>query len=288
LTLSNTNCDYFDGHVRVRVIYIDRTSCFETDFNFTLTPCDTISWLTSVHNPNPTRGYVYVYATNVQGQPISFNYLVGHQFQTNAVDAATYSVNPWVFQSPRPFLELTDLDGDGIRDLDGREYDPPPREHLIPRFLGQDRAPLAGHHSDLVLVNLSGGAAFTTTVEFDVYNDSEDPFGADHTFYCWTRVPIREISGVFDNGFLLSTNHDEDEILGAEDRKSGWFRLRGRQAVSSLEVIQGPSVLVHLIEIFGPHQVADLPFEICPPGNGDLLPKDPLGDGPPFFDDDNQ
>jgi hypothetical protein len=288
LTLTNTNCSLADVGTFVRVVYIDRTDCGESDFTFQLSQCDTVSWLTSAHNPNTDRGYAYAYASDAQGRAISFNHLIGHQFQVNGFEDVSYTVNPWIFRSPLPERALTDLDGDGIRDLDGGEYDPPPRELLVPRFLGQDPSPLPGYRSELVLINLAGGAAFTTIVEFDIYNDSEDKFSAQYAFYCWDRIPLRNISGAFLNSFLQTTQHDPDEILGAATGESGWFRLRGLSASSGIEKITQPSVLGHLIEIVGTLEVADLPYELCPAGNGDLLPTGPFGDGPLHLPDDNQ
>jgi len=288
LTLTNTNCVLTDPGIRVEVLYIDKEDCSETNHDFVLTPCDTVTWFTKTLNPNSERGYVYVFAKNNIGQAISFNYLIGHQFQANGFGASDYSVNPWVFRSSLPDRQPTDLDFDDIRDLDGVEYDRPPGELLIPRFLGQDAVENPTHRSDLVLLNLSGGQAFTTTVQLFIYNDSEDLFEDQHTFYCWDRVPLLTLSGAFDNVFLAGTMDDEDEILGAETREAGWFRIRGLLASSGIETIVGPSILAHLIEIASGMDVADLPFELCPAGNGDLLPTGPFGDGPDFVPGDNE
>ena len=126
---------------------------------------------------------------------------------------------------------------------------------------------------------LSGGAAFTTTVDFLVYNDNEEEFSLEHSFTCWQRIPLLAISGVFAQSFLHNaTNDAPNEILGAQGNEAGWMRLDGDVATSSAATIYDPAIYAVLIERVASFGVADLPFELCSQPNGDLLATGLFGD----------
>jgi len=61
---------------------------------------------------------------------------------------------------------------------------------------------------------------------------------------------------------------------------AGWIRLGGLLAASTQEQIVDPAIYAVFIEKFGFDSVADLPFEKCSQGNGDLIPSSIFGDGP--------
>src|SRR6185295_5613193 len=111
--------------------------------------------------------------------------------------AFQYSVDAVVFRAVPPERALTDIDnggaGDGIRDLDGVEYEMAPSKILIPRFTGQSTV----YQSDLVLIALTGGAGFTTRLDFLVYNDNEEVFSKNFTFRCWRKIPLSTLSTLF-------------------------------------------------------------------------------------------
>ena len=131
-----------------------------------------------------------------------------------------------------------------------------------------------------MLVGLSGGAAFTTSIDLLVFNDNEELFLRTYSFDCWTKVDLNSIAGVFTNDFLLTqTMHDIQEIIGAAGRKSGWILLDGALAESSERQINDPAIYAVLVECVGGSRcVADLPFELCEQSNGDLFPVTPAGD----------
>jgi len=129
-----------------------------------------------------------------------------------------------------------------------------------------------------VLINLTGGAAFTAIVDFLVYNDNEEVFSTQHQFKCWDRAPLLSISGIFANEFLLTTNHNPNEIPGANYVKTGWIRLNGNTAFSTNTQLDDPAFLAVLIEKVGSYKAADLPFGQGEQNNGDLLPLSILGD----------
>ncbi len=291
LTLTNTNCEFtgdaLTDNVAVEFVYIEKDTCSEFNTTTILTPCDTLTLLVEAHNPNQDQGYVYAFAKSPQtGEPIVYNHLIGQTLIINGFASFEYATNAVAFKGIGDGT-ITDLDADGIRDLDGVEYDEAPEEILIPRFFGQDYSPNQGGptmpnpratHSELILVNLSGGAAFTTTVDFLIYNDNEEVFSAEYTFECWDKPYLLDISGLFANAFLKTTNHDPLEILGAPGLEAGWIRINGGIAQSSQIVIQDPAFYAVLVERIGPFAAADLPFELCSQNNGDLLPRSLLGD----------
>jgi hypothetical protein len=133
----------------------------------------------------------------------------------------------------------------------------------------------------MLFVNLSGGVQFTTTVDLQIFNDNEDPFSAQHTFYCWDKRPLLQLSGIFSNSTLHASQHDPNEIVGEPAQESGWLRLDGRTAVSSAAMIPDPAFLAVLIDSRGQGSTSDLPFEQCTQTNGDLLPIGLLGDTGP-------
>jgi hypothetical protein len=174
-------------------------------------------------------------------------------------------VNPYVFQSPVAAGSPTDANGDGERNLDGVEYSAGPDQLLVPRFVGQD----GGDESELILINLTGAAQFTAIVDFLVYNDNEEVFSAQVSFVCWEDFDLLDISGLFGQSFLESTNHNVNEQINGDEY--GWFRMDGRIAFSSADSVQDPMILSLLIEEINGGTGAELPFTAGSQTNGELL-----------------
>jgi len=285
LTVTNQNSDPTTGTVKVEYVYINAYNCQEVNRTRTLTPNDTLTVTSSADNPNATRGYVYVFAKHVTtGRAIKFDHLIGTSRVIGAGDDDDFELPPYVFLAGEALAEgaQTDLDSDGIRDLNGEEYEEAPDEVLVPRFVGQEGG--ANHGKDLsasnsaslVLINLSGGAAFDAIVDFLVYNDNEEVFSAQYQFRCVKKVSLSSISGVFDNDFLLTTNHNLLEAVDGSE--TGWMRLNGNVAFSSAAQILDPALLAVLIERIDGATCGVLPFGIGVQDNGDLLPLGVLGD----------
>ncbi|MFO1010158.1 MAG: hypothetical protein U1F29_08865 [Planctomycetota bacterium] len=298
LTVTNTNtgvnADGSDGSVKVEFVYIGKyghdhhqLDCLEFNRTETLTANDTLSLITEVHNPQHEQGYVYAFAKDrVTGKAKVFNHLIGNLMTLESWDTLEYSMNPVVFKGiGNAQTGVTDLDNDNVRDLDGVEYEAVPEEILIPRFLGSGDQ----FRSELILIGLSGGAAFDTIADFWVYNDNEEAFSAQYQFRCWDRVRLDRINGVFTQDFLAnSTNHAANEIVGASDVESGWMRVYGGTAFSTAEQILNPAVYAVLVERIAGYGAADLPFEsVATQNNGDLLPRGIFGD-PSGSNGDNQ
>ncbi len=301
LTFTDGCCGAPAQPTQVETVFIRKETCTETNATFTLTPCDTLSILsTSLVAPN-SQGYLYLFAknghttpANPNGTPIVFNHLIGESLVLDGTLATEYAVNAVSFRGLGVDGAENDDDGDGVRDLNGPgstapEYEEAPREILFPRFLGQDGSPTAPFSSEVVLVALTGGSAFQTRVSISGYNDNEQPFGGTWSFFCWDRVPLAQFAAGTTND-NLDVNGDDDEIVGwpPPRRNAGWLVINGDQATSSQEVITDPAVYALLIERASGWKVATLPFEICSQSNADLLPHALLGDGPNPVAGDNQ
>lgn len=282
LTLTNVDVDETSDDIDVEFIYIGKYNlngadigCLEFNRTETLTPADTITLITNFHNPQQEQGYVYAFAKDTTtGLPTTHNYLTGNVMTVEGLTAFEYSVNP-VSYIGVPAAGTTDLDGDGFLDMNGCEYGANPAEILIPRFLGQGGA----FDSELILIGLSGGTAFDTTIDFLIFNDNEEIFSSEHTFRCWERTHLLDISGIFHNSFLRDwTNNDPLELIGAPSIETGWIHIEGAQANSANTSIADPSVYAVLVERIDGRGAADLPFEKGTRTNGELLPHDNFGD----------
>ncbi len=246
--------------------------CSEFNRYEDLTANDTLTLITNIHNPSLEQGYLQVVAVDQGGNPIGFDHLVGHSLVIDGLEAFEYSVNPIDYRAMVAEGQLTDVDGDSNLDLNGVEYEQTAGEILIPRFLGQD----VHSQSELLLIALSGGRKFETTLDFLIYNDNEVGFSAEHTFRCWDKVPLSSISAVFGNDFLRDfTGDNERESLGALE--TGWIHIDGGVAVSTAASLQDPAFQAVYIERIAGYTVADLPFERCLQ-SGHLLPNDVHGD----------
>jgi streptogramin lyase len=292
ITITDTSTE--GTGVNAEFVYIGRVgtqgqllNCLEFNRTELLTPNDTLSAITKVHDPNQNQGYVYVFAKDkTTGQPIVHNWFIGNELLIDGIDSLSYSNNPWVFPGIGPEGTPTDHDGDGLRDLNGIEYGCAPDQLLVPRFLGQTTAnpgqsggPMGSIVSNLILIDLTGGAAFTATIDFLVFNDNEEQFSTQTSFQCWIKEPLSQISEVFTNDFLLSTNHSPtEEIDGVE---TGWFRMDGDVANSTATSFPDPAFLAVLIECTSNKCASDLPFELGTQTNGSLLPHGVFGDTSP-------
>jgi|GEM_PF-1613692 len=297
LTVTNTDClsdvdgDCFDEapeNIAVEFVFVDGDNCQENNVTKFLTPCDTLTLIAKHVNPTPEQGYVFAFAKEYDGglpngSPISYNYLIGNEMIISGFNFFDYSMNPVAFRSFQDPGCLTDIDGDGYRDLDNVEYQPAPNIITIPRFFGQD-GDLGDEvpgvwNSELILIALSGGQQFDTIVDFVFYNDNEEINSSEWTFHCWDKPYLFEISDGFRNQYLKDfTDHDTREIFGATDRETGWICIEGAGAFSDQDNIETPAIYAALVEHVGPLGIADLPFECGIRTNGALIPRGQFGD----------
>ena len=277
LTITNVGDD--DVLVEFKYIGVKASNgspinCAEFNRLATLTGNDTLTLITRAHNPQQEQGYVYAFAREGSA-PVASNTLIGQLLVVDGIESFDYSMNAVAYEG-----FAGDLNGNGLRDLDGAEYEESPGNILVPRFFGQSSPMMASPFSSkLILIGLAGGAAFDTTVDFLIYNDNEEVFSSEYTFHCWEKVYLLDISGIFSNYFLKNfTNHAANEILGAAAYESGWFEFHGALANSTTTTILDPAVYGVLIERTGSVGVADLPWEEGKNLTGKLLARSNNGE----------
>jgi hypothetical protein len=274
ITVTNTNADFaqvgqvFAGTVDVEFVYIERESCLEFNRTRRLTPNDTLTVVARIDNPNQREGYVYVFAKSpTTGAAISWNWLIGIAQVDSAIGNAV-DINPYVFKAVGAQGADTDVNADGLRNLDGVEYEASPDRLLIPRFVGQGGGDAA--NSVLVLINLTGAARFTAIVDFLIYNDNEEVFSAQYDFKCWEKVRLIDINGAFDNTFLRDLTNDNPLETLPTNVETGWFRVNGNLAYSNSDSVNNPAILGALFEAYQ-GVTGELPFTVGTQTNGELV-----------------
>jgi hypothetical protein len=253
-----------------------------------MTPNDLITVVAGFHNSASAKGFLYVYAIDAaSGAAIKWDWLIGTQMQLNGIEAFNYSYNPIGFKAGTAATadgQPTDADGDGVRDLNGVEYEKTWNEILIPSFFGQ----IGTRRSELVLINLSGRYEFLATANFTVYDDYENAFSTQYQWRCWVKVPLSKtapfgdpvtgIDNVFNNQFLAQSG--AGQFLGGGGTETGWMRIRGSTASSTATQITNPSIIAVLDETIGTFGMSDIPYLVDQTNiKGDLLaPAGPIGD----------
>lgn len=294
LTLITVTNTHPSQSVEVHYVYRDE-NCLETNRSRTLTANDTISVITRFDNPNAEQGYLYVYAQDpITHQAIKWDWLVGAaidlRYDVEESNDSNFEYPPYMFKAATRLRDgdPTDRDGDGLRDLNGLEYERTPDVLVVPRFIGNDAGtaptPDIRVRSELCLVNLTGGRQFDATVDFLIYNDNEEQFSAQYQFRCWARVSLLDIDAVFSHQFLRnSTNHSANEVPqgGTGFPETGWFTIDGNTADSSAAHFDDPAILALRVE----NEIDDgrsggslIPFCLGVQDNGDLLPIGLFGD----------
>lgn len=279
--------------LQVEVVYINKTNCLESNARITLTPNDTLTFVTKSLLSNQLTGFAYAFAREtsaapIHGTPIVANRLIGQETILNGITNFEYTISAVSFRGIGAEGSPNDDDGDGIRDLNGTgangEYEEAPDQIVIPRFLGQDPDG-AVVDSDLILMSLSGGSAFNTSVLFLVYNERGIQITSQTAeFHCWDKRQLRDwTTGTLNAGLdnLMDANDsDPMEPIGLEPRQAGWIWINGEHSTSSSEDIVDPAIYAVLIERSNGGQAASLPFELCSQTNGDLVILSSAGDTP--------
>ncbi len=266
LTVTNSNADAA-GTIDVEFVYINGDDCLEFNRTRRLTPNDTITVSSFLDNPNDRRGYVYAFAkSTTTGAPVSFNFLEGNSIVLSGADSLSTNIAPVVYAAVPAQGANTDVDGDGNRDMNGVEYAGSANEIHIPRFV-------AAADSSLIVLGLTG-AQFRTVISFLAYNDNEEAFSGQFTVDCWDIRRLQNISGVFTESFLESTNHAMGE-MGFNGIETGWIRLVGQTAFSSAAQRNNPAFIAMSIDN---SSFSSLPYGAGTNNNGDLLVFGPFTD----------
>lgn len=278
LTVTNVDTDMAaDLHIKAEFVYVgvnlDTNVCSEDNFTEDLSPGDTFTCLTDVHNPNADWGYVFIYAKelNFPNAAIKHNFLTGNIITLDGVAGLfnfEYSLNPVSFQAS----DGVAIGADGNLKLDNVNYTAVGSQILIPRFFGQ----VANRVSELILIGLTGGPSAETVVDLLIWNDNEEIFSGEYTFNCWERVFLADISGIFKNDFLsMYTNDDPDELEGYPAVETGWMQIVGAQYTVGQVSEEDPAVYAVLVEHIGLFGMGDLPFETGPDRTNGWLHRNP-------------
>ncbi|MEQ8764221.1 MAG: hypothetical protein RL885_09860, partial [Planctomycetota bacterium] len=216
-----------NGVVDVHFIYIDGD--YWTEFNRyeRLTPNDTFTVAAGVHNPNSEQGFMYAVALNPNTQePMSFNWLIGDEIIADSSGNWLYAFEACAFKSLAAEGQNSDVDDDGMLELDGVEFEAVGDKMLLSSFFGYDSY---GINAGLILVALTPSSDYETRIDFQVYNNNEHEFSTTYKFRCWAMVDLKDIDSVFTNDFLESTSYDSRD--NGLYYTTGWARLDGDRAI---------------------------------------------------------
>jgi len=194
-----------------------------------LTPGDTLCVATSCHNataPQGNEGFLVVSAQSPTAfdQDDDFNYVMGSEAVLNA-SGGMYAMNAIPFDA----LDRKAASA-GLLALDGVAYEAGPDRLYVDNFVA-----VAG--SQLAIANFTGGPTATNTLQFTVWNDNEIALSTTRTFRCWFDQPLVNVSPLFSESFLRSTQHDPDELdvqcNGNASFETGWARIDSVGVASS-------------------------------------------------------
>ncbi|MBU0756029.1 MAG: hypothetical protein KJ645_12875 [Planctomycetes bacterium] len=256
------------GTIDVRFVYLSTEDCLPFDRWERLTPYDTFSVMVSNHIPwhGSSEGWLYIHAVDTEtGESLDFDHLIGKASYFDSENLQWASYNPLSFQGVPGEGLPTDLDLDGNCDLNGLEYTCLGDNQMFPRFIATfDEGSGPSFRTDLVLVNLSGGVWFNTSLKFLVFNDNEQAWSATHDFWCWEVTPLEEFGYLFTNEFLQGSNHDWNEdltLFGKPDVETGWFKMDGDLSWSGGKSIEDPAFVSLLMEWYNGRLMITPPFD---------------------------
>ncbi|MHC4946243.1 MAG: hypothetical protein ACYTG7_24790 [Planctomycetota bacterium] len=275
ITVTNVNPDMKldqyglpGGTIDVRFVFQDvHDNCLPFDCWKRLTPYDTFSVMLSDYIPfhGLSEGWFFLHAVDTEtGESLDFDYLIGHAMYFDSEAMVYFSYNPLAYQGVPGHGLPTDLDLDGYSDLNGLEYQQVGDNQMYARFIGTYTNAVDAFKTDLLLVNLTGGIFFQSTLKFLIFNDNEQAWSAFYDFWCWEVVPLDAFGEVFTNEWLLNSNHDPDECLdlfGNPEMETGWFKMDGAFAWSPSKSVEDPAFVSLLLEWYNGRLLVTPPFD---------------------------
>lgn len=244
ISVTNTNSSrlscgngFRTGDVCVHYTYYDSEVCLEVDKTECLTPGDTLTLLADRHNPEGTRGWLWVEARDPETQEaIDFDYLVGSAIVVLAGGGAEeedtdfmWSYTPYAFralvvdcppegESNCGFC-FTDFVNPGFADF-GVEYESFPGTLYLDNFFAEDGTPNIENTLYLMIPDGIGGFNFRLNVIG--FNNNEVLFSRILTIPCWFANSL---------GSITSQVKEPNLKIGAADElpnpKSGGFLYTG-------------------------------------------------------------
>ncbi len=213
ISITNTNST---SPVAAHLFFVDGNTCAVADSFLCLTANQTATFFAADLDPGVT-GYILVVASNLDGEPIAFDWLIGDEFvkldsgHTANLGAEAVSV------ASLPLVVPTVADGAAAALLfNGVRY------NQLPRVLAVDNLPSRADGNDTLLVvnriggNYAIGAGQIGALFSILYDDAETPFSWSATVNaCQLRVSIS-------NNFPRTVPRVETIITAG---RSGWMRF---------------------------------------------------------------
>jgi len=244
--------------VDAHFVFRNGETCLETlNFSKPLTPLDTLSVNVNAQGalPNGFNGFAYVYAeaTGASATAVKYDNLAAAQYVFDGVNATAYELDAYGFKAGSALANLanTDTDTDGVRDLNGTEYEAVPNVQIYPRFFGQSTQGGPGFNSTLTLLSLVG-SQFDVVVDFLIINDNENAFSGQTSFRCHKNLSLLSISGATSNEWLANSSGDNDSEFIVWPRttaqiETGMLRIVGATANSTAATQDNPALLSLLV-----------------------------------------
>ncbi len=197
----------------LHLFFVDGSTCAVADAFICLTPQQTTSFLASDLDPG-TTGYLVAVATDRNGCPINFNYLIGDEY---VKFSSGHQANLGAESIPAVAGSFTACPGsEAVLRFDGINYAP------VPRVLALDNVPSRADGNDtLVIINRVGGDLLTTAATLTnlfgvLYDDSEQAFS-------FTLSPRTcQFRGSVNSQFPRTTPRFEQLVPAG---RSAWFKF---------------------------------------------------------------
>jgi hypothetical protein len=166
----------------VHLFFVQNTDCTSADNFICLTANQTASFLTSDVDPN-TTGFLVAVASDQNGCPAPFNFLIGDEYVKTPTHAANLGAEAFAALFARPVCPAPDsnsvvLNFNGVESLTAATYNQAPRVLALDNFA----SPADGNNT-ILIVNTVGGDLGGTVPSvgqtfFIVYDDAENPASA--------------------------------------------------------------------------------------------------------------
>src|SRR5262249_8965846 len=200
------------------LFFVDGSNCSVADSFICLTRNQTSSFLTSDVDPG-VSGYIVALATDTQGRPVNFNFLIGDEYVKFATGhAANLGAVAIAAPSAAEFApEVPATDPIITVPLDGA----PGHYGRVPRVLALDNIPARADGNDTLLIlnrvggNLAIGASTLGTLFGILYDDAETAASFSFSGSCQFRASIT-------NNFPRTTPRVETFIPKG---RSGWMKI---------------------------------------------------------------
>ena len=212
MSISNTNPGLTIG---VHLFFVDGSSCAVADVTIRLTPNQTTSFLASDLDPG-TTGYMIAVATDLNGCPINFNYLIGDLYANfnsgHSVNLTAIAVSAIAGGSPNCNVNAVTA----TLNFDGVSYNQLPRAVAIDNV--NSRA--AGNQTMLILNRLGGNMLSGADTLGSIFGLLYDDQTASTSF----TIPggACQLTGILSNSFPRTAPRFDTMISAG---RVGWMKL---------------------------------------------------------------